>query len=326
MKKNQSKSKEKVKELENLINEGIDKMYEELKQGKTGIFETCMKGAAKLRYSLGNLMLIFDQCPHASCLKTFVAWSKAGYKVNKGEKAIAILQPRPYIIKLEETEEDIDDKEDIVKEGDELFDEDDENEEDDTTKRKKVIKKTYFNVLHLFDISQVTKVDPNAPDVKPNIIINDKLFPKVEGDFEKQYHLLKEIVISTGIKVEERTFVVGIGVQGASFGGSIAIKKHTYGNMLLVLIHEWAHEILHKGSENSRYSKQEKECQAEAVAYIVGNALNIHSPYSRDYILGWGNDVEEFKKNLNNVIKASNYILNTIDEYCKNNSVAGMVA
>lgn len=287
----------KAKALEKVAGEGIKKLYEELKEGKTENLKNYFRVAGKLRYSPANLCLIFTYCPNATCLKTFVSWNKLGYRINKGEKGIPILQPKSY--KHKKNKKTINDFGDV------------EEEEVEATK-------LYFNVLHLYDISQVTKVDPDAPDVEPNIVIQDIGIQQMEGDFTKLYQKIKEVIIGTGISVLEMPVIKGnLSIEGASFGGKIQIKKASSGNMLTVLLHEWAHEILHKGSENKKYSTQEKECHAEATAYIVANALNVYSPFSKDYILGWGNTLDDFKKNLDIILKAVNKILIAIENYNK---------
>lgn len=290
-----SKNSNKVKELEKVANEGIEKLYNELKEGKTENLENYFRAAGKLRYSPFNLYLIFTYCPNATCVKTFVAWNKLGYRVNKGEKGIPILQPKPY----------------KYKKNKKIFNDFGEEEEKEVE-----VSHLYFKVLHLYDISQVTKVDPNAPDVEPNIVIQDNELQQMEGDFTALYQQIKEVIIDMGISVLEMPVIKGnLSIEGASFGGKIQIKKASSGNMLTALLHEWAHEILHHGSENKKYSTQEKECHAEATAYIVANALNVYSPFSKDYILGWGNTVDDFKKNLDIILKAVNKILIAIESY-----------
>ncbi|MGA3149909.1 MAG: ArdC-like ssDNA-binding domain-containing protein [Acidimicrobiales bacterium] len=45
------------------------------------------------RYSVGNVVLIAAQCPHARQVAGFRAWAKLGRTVRRGEKAIWILAP-----------------------------------------------------------------------------------------------------------------------------------------------------------------------------------------------------------------------------------------
>jgi hypothetical protein len=55
----------------------------------------------------------------------------------------------------------------------------------------------------------------------------------------------------------------------------------------LVLIHEYAHELSHKGVS---LDKTVKECLAEAVSCIVAHHLGVHNPFSSDYLQMWSNN------------------------------------
>ena len=51
------------------------------------------------------------------------------------------------------------------------------------------------------------------------------------------------------------------------------------------------------------------ECQAEAVSYIVSHYLGIENPFARDYLLSYGNTAEELIGNLDQVQKASHFMI-----------------
>lgn len=123
------------------------------------------------------------------------------------------------------------------------------------------------------------------------------------------YNTLTGIMEKNQIKVVEEA----IKAQGASYGGLVKIRPDQDGtNKFLTLIHEYAHELLHKGSENPNLSRGIKECQAEAVAYIVANYFGLESPVSSDYLMNWGNTADTLRANLEPVIKASKVIINQI--------------
>ena len=122
------------------------------------------------------------------------------------------------------------------------------------------------------------------------------------------YNRLKAAMIQRGISVTECK--ISGGALGVSYGGRIEIEESMDPmNKALVLIHEVAHEILHRGSENSALSRGFKECQAEATAYVVAQHFGMDSPFTKDYLLNWGNKEEELKENLTAVIKASQEII-----------------
>lgn len=49
------------------------------------------------RYTVANTLLINAQCPQATQLKSADSWNELNAKINKGEKAIHILEPTEYI-------------------------------------------------------------------------------------------------------------------------------------------------------------------------------------------------------------------------------------
>lgn len=77
------------------------------------------------RYTASNAILIMSRCPDATLLKSADSWNELDVKINKGEKAIHILEPSDYI---------------------------DENGE----------QRTSYNIKNVFDISQ-TDAEPKPP-------------------------------------------------------------------------------------------------------------------------------------------------------------------
>ena len=57
-----------------------------------------------------------------------------------------------------------------------------------------------------------------------------------------------------------------------------------------------------------------REGQAEAVSYIVSRYLGIENPFSRDYLLSYGNTPEALIANLGQVQKASRWMIERVNE------------
>ncbi len=74
--------------------------------------------------------------------------------------------------------------------------------------------------------------------------------------------------------------------NGVSYGdGRIELKEgNPAGNLCKTLIHEIAHERMHRAEERRTFTTQQVECQAEAAAYGVCQALNIPCPNSPAYL------------------------------------------
>jgi hypothetical protein len=68
----------------------------------------------------------------------------------------------------------------------------------------------------------------------------------------------------------------------------------TVNTQVNTLIHEIAHELLHK---DDKFTKQEKEIQAEAVAYVVCNHLGLEAK-SFNYLALYGADSKKIIDNL----------------------------
>ena len=63
---------------------------------------------------------------------------------------------------------------------------------------------------------------------------------------------------------------------------------------------------------------QVREGQAEAVSYIVSRYLGMENPFSRDYLLSYGNTPETLVANLGQVQKASNWMIGKLEELSYN--------
>lgn len=71
-----------------------------------------------------------------------------------------------------------------------------------------------------------------------------------------------------------------------SYGGRIAIQPgQTEAEEFSTLVHEFAHEMLHKADRRTTTTKVVKETEAEVVAFIVGKAVGLEvGSASADYI------------------------------------------
>lgn len=80
-----------------LVEQGIGRLLDELRQGKSERLEQYLVFVARFhRYSLQNQMLILMQCPRATYVAGYKTWQAMGYQVRRGEQGIRVLAPRPY--------------------------------------------------------------------------------------------------------------------------------------------------------------------------------------------------------------------------------------
>jgi hypothetical protein len=82
-----------------------------------------------------------------------------------------------------------------------------------------------------------------------------------------------------------------------------------------VLVHELAHELLHHGAEKRlRSTKTVRETEAEATAFVVGQALGLESgTASSDYIQLYDGSEDTLLASLERIQRAANSIIEALD-------------
>ena len=249
------------------------------------------------RYSVNNTMLIMMQRPDAQLCQSFTGWKQMGRYVKKGEKGISILAPAPYKIEREQTK--LDEK------GRPVFDADGE-----PVKEKVEVTIRAFKVVKTFDLSQTDGKE--LPTIGPSELVgNIEGYPKllqalqeispvpvsfelIDGDAKGFYHLEdKKIVVQDGMS-EVQT--------------------------IKTLLHEMAHQKLHDKDnvpEAKDISRNEKEVEAESVAYVVCQHYGINtSDYSFSYVAGWseGKETPELKASLDKIRQTASEFIYQIDQ------------
>ncbi len=157
-----------------------------------------------------------------------------------------------------------------------VTDEDGEEEE---------IRHTYFRVVYVFDVSQTD----GEPLVEAPITAS--------GDGNGLLPNLEQLARDKGIGVEYRA--LSGSHHGTSFGGRIEVDNRLDGaGKVAVIIHELAHELLHKGSRD--LGRQQKEIEAEAVSFVVCSNFGIDSA-APNYLALWGSDKEKIAESFQRV-------------------------
>ena len=199
------------------------------------------------RYSIGNVLLIGMQRPCATRVAGYRTWLRLGRQVREGQRAIRILAPIRYRSR--------------AKRGGR---ENESEQKDDRTEEVLA-----FKPAAVFDVSQ-TDGEPLAE------------FARVSGDPAEHLSRLKDLVLSRGIMLEYTNRIGS--AQGASSGGKIFLRTDLVpAEEFSTLVHELAHEMLHQG--NTERSKTVRETEAEAVAFVVNQAIGLVSgTASSDYV------------------------------------------
>jgi len=99
-----------------------------------------------------------------------------------------------------------------------------------------------------------------------------------------------------------------------SYGGLIRILPELEeSETFSTLIHELAHEMLHKAERRTMTTQAVRETEAEAVAFVVCHALGLETGTgSSDYIQLYHGDANLLKESLEVVQRTSNVILGAI--------------
>ncbi|MFH1133737.1 MAG: ArdC-like ssDNA-binding domain-containing protein [Nanoarchaeota archaeon] len=265
-------------------NQWINQVESELKELAEGtdrakaseFFQEYLDAASRFwNYSFHNQLLIRSQFRQPTRVAGYRTWESMGRKVRKGEKGIRILAP-------------------ATKRA---------NEPADEYKEQKEEFVLYFFTVCVFDISQ-TEGKP-LPELDIEIKGDDKacLLDRILGFCKER-----------GILVDFKD--LDQGWLGASMGRRIVIdEKLSVNSKVNTLLHEVAHELLHRDSDREGLSRQQKEIQAEGTAYVVSKALGIEAK-SFDYLALYDADFKRIMENLQAIAEAAKLILKGLKAPC----------
>jgi antirestriction protein ArdC len=257
--------------------EALNRLSAELEAGKSEALKNYLATMSQFRrYSWNNVLLISSQRPEATRVAGFHTWHDLGRSVKKGEKGIMIFAP--VVVKREATPDQAQ-----VKEPD----------------RKEPSRVAGFRTAYVFDVSQTEgKALPE--------------FAKTTGDPKDYTDKLKALAAQRGIAVEYDPSIAP--AMGVSSGGRIRLVPDLpKGEEFAVLVHELAHEMLHKGKEAQPLPKMVRETQAEAVAYVVSRGIGLETnTAAADYIALYNGDKATLAKSLSAIQETSAKILDEL--------------
>lgn len=264
-----------VKEITKRLEQGVKEVFESDKYKEYLTFMSKFTD-----YSFNNTMLIMLQCPHASLVAGYKAWStKFKRQVRKGEKAIKILAPCTH-------------KKTIEKDGEE-----------------KEVAWTSFRAVNVFDISQTDGQEIPTACVE-NLI----------GDVDGYEALLKKLEGVSPVPVEYQNIDGGANGFYSRTEERIAVQIGMSNlQTIKTLIHEISHAMLHgKGKEEGKADRLTREVQAESVAYTVCSVLGLDtSDYSFGYIAGWssGKELKELSASMDVICKTSKALIEKVKKF-----------
>lgn len=261
-----------------MIDDQLELLSEALAAGRSEQLEAFLTTMAKFhRYSLGNTLLIMVQKPEATHVAGFHRWKELGRTVKKGEKGIAILAPMFF-------------------KGEDHVEKTGEASDEESTERE-----VRFRVVYVFDVSQTEGEELPA-------------FARPSGDPGTYLGKLRGLVQDLDIELEYRDDLGG--ADGLSKGGLIAIQSGlSPAEEFSTLVHELTHEQLHHGERRKESTKKSRELEAEAVAFVVSQAIGLDAQTaSSDYIQLYRGDKEALGESLEAIRSVSQRILGALFE------------
>lgn len=261
-----------------VIQANVQLLIEQLEVGHSEALTDYLAAMGKFHnYSLGNILEIARQMPTATRVAGLYAWNQLGRKVRKGSKGIRILAPMVGTRKRKDTEKSA----------------------DPTVTHKPVI--VGFRSVYVFDVSQTEGAELPAFDTK------------VSGNVGEFRSRLLDFIESMGIAVEFKESIRP--ALGMSYGGRIAILPgQEPAEEFSTLVHELAHELLHKAERRIATTTTVRETEAEAIAFVVSQTIGLDAGRaSADYIHLYHGNAALLTESLEVIQKASALILSAIE-------------
>jgi antirestriction factor ArdC-like protein len=265
----------KIEQAKQLTEQALDELIQALEAGKSEALKTFLATMSRFhKYSWGNLLLIAFQMPSALRVAGFHTWKSLDRFVKKGEKGIMILAPI------------------VVKRSPDK----DAAAEELTGTEKALVG---FRPVYVWDESQT--------DGKPLAEIS-----MVTGDPGDYADRLKTYVTQLGIALEYSCEIAP--AKGVSHGGKITLLPDlSPAATFSTLVHEVAHEKLHRTERRAETTRTIRETEAEAVAFVVCQAIGLDgAEASSSYIHLWNGDKQTLTESLDFVQQTASQILTAI--------------
>jgi len=261
-----------------LIKQAVDYLIQQLEAGKSESLTAYLSAMARFHsYSFGNILQIARQRPTATRVAGIRTWNKMGRFVRKGEKGIQILAPMVgYRSNRKDTAA----------------------EPEPETKQQSVL--IGFRAVYVFDVVQTEGAD--LPEFEHSIA----------GEVGEHRDRLIDFLAQQNIALEFNEKIAP--ALGVSYGGKIALLPgQSKAEEFISLVHETAHELLHKAERRTMTTQTVRETEAEAVAFIVGQAVGLEmGNASSDYIQMYAGNATLLAESLEVIQRTASIILRAI--------------
>jgi antirestriction protein ArdC len=269
------------KNNQELVKASIDALIEALEAGHSEALSAYLTAMSQFHnYSFQNICLIASQRPTATRVAGIRSWNELGRRVKRGEKGIMIFAPMiGYKRKASDANQ---------------------NQESDARTDKPEARLVGFRAVYVFDVDQTEGAELPA------------LGSTFAGEVGDKLDKLAEFTTAQGIKLEYSDKIEP--ARGMSYGGLIRILPDLEpSETLATLVHELAHEMLHRAERRILTTKVVRETEAEAVAFVVCHALGLETGTgSADYIQLYHGDANLLKESLEVVQRTASVILGAL--------------
>jgi hypothetical protein len=263
-----------------IIKQAVDLLMRQVEAGKSETLAAYLTAMARFhKYSFGNIVAIARQRPTATRVAGFGAWKEMGRFVKHGEKGIQILAP---MIGYRRRNADVAQNTDV----------------DGGTKPQPTL--IGFRAVYVFDVTQTEGED--LPEIEHNIT----------GEVGEQRDRLIDFLAQQNIALEFNERIAP--ALGVSYGGKIALLPgQSKAEEFVTLVHETAHELLHRAERRTFTTAIVRETEAESVAFIVGQAIGLEmGNASSDYIQIYNGNATLLAESLEVIQRTSVVILAAI--------------
>ena len=274
----QNNNKQQKQTAKEVIAANVQSLIDQLEQGHSEALTAYLTAMGRFHtYSFGNILEIARQKPDATRVAGLYAWNQLGRKVKKGEHGIRILAP---VIGVRRKK-------------------DEEAEKDIRTQNQAVL--VGFRAAYVFDVSQTEGTE--LPE----------LSERISGNAGEYRDRLVDFVVAQGIALEFKESIAP--ALGVSYGGKIALLPgQSSAEEFSTLVHELAHEMLHKADRRTATTKTVRETEAEAIAFVVGKAVGLETgSASADYIHLYHGNAALLTESLEVIQKTSALILSALE-------------
>ena len=263
-----------------VIADNVKLLIEQLEAGHSEGLTAYLSAMGKFHnYSFGNILEIARQMPTATRVAGLYAWNQLGRKVMKGQRGIRILAPMIGTRKNKDSEAN--------------------RSKDPAAVNSPVL--VGFRAVYVFDVSQTEGAElPQFTE-------------RTNGEVGEYRERLIDFTIAQGIELQFTEAIAP--AMGMSYGGKIAILPgQAPAEEFSTLVHELAHELLHKAERRTATTKTVRETEAEAIAFVVSQTIGLDAGRaSADYIHLYHGNAALLTESLEVIQRTSALILSAIE-------------